>query len=96
MVPVLLLMPAYGCTTPRARMAEVLLAASAARIEIAERAREAGTIVLASGDPQAAIILQPALVDGKVRWRCVGRPAANMLSACRGLPCPLRVPHALA
>ncbi len=38
MLPVLLVAPTYGCMTPRARTVEVLLAASAARVEITERA----------------------------------------------------------
>ena len=42
-----------------------------------------GTIVVAGDDPTAVVMLQPALADGQVHWRCVGLPTNLMPGSCR-------------
>lgn len=42
-----------------------------------------GTIVIASNDPPAVIILTPALHGTEVRWQCQGFPRAHVPFMCR-------------
>jgi hypothetical protein len=42
-----------------------------------------GTIIIASNDPPAVIILTPALHGTEVQWQCQGFPPAQVPSMCR-------------
>ena len=42
-----------------------------------------GIIIVASDDPPAVVILQPAIVEGKIKWKCSGFPATIMPASCR-------------
>jgi type IV pilus assembly protein PilA len=42
-----------------------------------------GTIIIASEDPPAVVILSPTLSEGTVTWKCMGFPLKYMPISCR-------------
>lgn len=42
-----------------------------------------GVIIIAGDDPPVVFILSPALVQGKVEWKCYGYPAKVAPASCR-------------
>lgn len=46
---------------------------------------DTGTIVAKGGRNGQMIILSPSLIEGKIRWRCVGAPDKDMPRQCQAV-----------
>jgi hypothetical protein len=61
------------------------------QVELTSRVRSGivtsdGTIVLASEDPPAVVLVSPQIEAGKLIWRCSGIPKSVMPISCTGQP----------
>jgi type IV pilus assembly protein PilA len=84
-------LPAYQDYTVRAKVSELMLAASGARTCITEAAQSAGGTIPTTGGTAATSVGQPVTVTltptatgGSLTWACSGTPIKYLPGSCRG------------